>query len=196
MESPRRGGNAERLVDEALRGEREVGAETEKTRLAQVSINACLGCCECPKKGQCVEKDDFVALREKMLDSPVWLLRTSIYFFSPSGQLQTFIDRWISIPRDKTEGRRAWAIVTLEETATETARATVEALEQTVRERRMEFIGAIVTPRLLNVETLRSIQSASRQQTKRECRPCRVCSLIGDAHRLAGSARSLGCCLT
>lgn len=149
--SPRRGGNTEMLTDEALRGARDAGAETEKIRLSERTIKPCLGCLECLERGECVQRDDFTALRKMMLESPLWFLGTPVYFFAPSGQLKTFIDRWISIPRDKTEGKRALGIVTLEDTTAETARTTVEVLDQTVRERRMEFLGAVVAPHLLNI---------------------------------------------
>lgn len=148
--SPRRGGNTETLTDEALRGARDAGAETERIRLSDLTIKPCLGCLECLDRGECIQRDDFSTLRSKMLESPLWFLGTPVYFFSPSGQMKTFIDRWISIPRDKTAGKRALGIVTLEDTAAETARTTVEVLDQTVRERRMEFLGAVVAPHLLN----------------------------------------------
>lgn len=149
--SPRKGGNTETLVDEALRGACDAGAHAEKIRLSELSIKACLGCLECLDRGECVQRDDFAALREKMLASQVWLLATPVYFFSPSGQLKTFIDRWISIPRDKTEGKRALSIIALEDSTAETARTAIEVLDQTVRERRMEFLGAVVAPGLTNV---------------------------------------------
>jgi multimeric flavodoxin WrbA len=149
--SPRRGGNTETLTGEALRGARDAGAETERIRLSELSIKPCLGCLECLRPGECVQRDDFVALRKRMLESPFWFLGTPVYFFAPSGQPKTFIDRWISIPRDKTEGKRALGIIALEDTTAETARTTVDVLEQTVRERRMEFLGAVVAPHLLNI---------------------------------------------
>ncbi|MFC2078765.1 flavodoxin family protein [Candidatus Bipolaricaulota bacterium] len=149
--SPRKGGNTETLLDEALRGARDEGAKTEKIRLSELSIKPCLGCFECLERGQCIQEDDFAVLREKMLESSRWILGTPVYFFAPSGQLKTFIDRWISIPRDLTEGKKVHGVVVLEDTTTETARTTVEMLDQTVRERRMTFSGAVVAPHLLNV---------------------------------------------
>ena len=149
--SPRRSGNTETLIGEALSGARDADARTEKVRLSELSIKPCLGCFECLARGECIQKDDFAALREKMLASPLWLLGTPVYFFAPSGQMKTFIDRWISIPREKTEGKRALGVIALEDTTADTARTTVEVLDQTVRERRMEFVGAVVAPNLTNV---------------------------------------------
>jgi multimeric flavodoxin WrbA len=146
--SPRRDGNTETLMREALRGARDAGAEMERIRLSELTINPCL---ECFGRGECVQRDDFAALRNKMLESPLWFLGTPVYFFSPSGQMKTFIDRWISVPREVTEGKRSLGIVALEDTTAETARTTVEMLEQTVRERRMEFLGVVVAPHLLNI---------------------------------------------
>jgi len=138
-------------MNEALRGARDAGAKTEKVLIPQHAISPCLGCFECLERGQCIQQDDFAMLREKMLAASLWILGTPVYFFSPSGQLKTFIDRWISIPRDKTEGKRALGLVVLEDKAAETARTTVEVLDQTGRERRMAFAGAVVAPQLLHV---------------------------------------------
>ena len=149
--SPRKEGNTETLIDEALRGARDEGADTEKIRLSELAIKPCVGCLRCLEAGECIQKDDFAPLRDEMLASPVWFLGTPVYFFAPSGQLKTFIDRWISIPRDRTEGKRALGVVTLEDTTPDTARTTIEMLDQTARERRMEFLGAVVAPDLANV---------------------------------------------
>ncbi|MBU1050121.1 flavodoxin family protein [Candidatus Bipolaricaulota bacterium] len=149
--SPRKGGNTETLIDEALRGAKDVGAAIEKIRLSELTIKPCLGCFECLEKGQCIHRDDFDALRGKMLAASHWILGTPVYFFAPSGQLKTFIDRWISIPRDLTEGKKVMGLIALEDTTTETARTTAEMLDLTVRERRMTFTGAVVAPHLLNV---------------------------------------------
>lgn len=46
-----------------------------------------------------------------MIASSLWLLVTPVYFFASSVQFKLFIDRWISIPRDKTEGKQALGIV-------------------------------------------------------------------------------------
>jgi multimeric flavodoxin WrbA len=174
--SPRAGGNTETLIDEALRGAHDAGAETEKVRLPELSIKPCLGCFECLERGECIQKDDFAALREKMLASPLWFLGTPVYFFAPSGQMKTFIDRWISIPRDRTEGKRVLAVVALEDSKVETARTMVEVLDQAVRERRMEFIGSVVAPNLTNVgdaqrhpEHLEAAYRAGRDATALLC---------------------------
>lgn len=174
--SARKGGNTETLVDEALRGARDAGAETERIRLSKLSIAPCLGCLACLESGACVQTDGFAEVREKMLASPLWFLGTPVYFFAPSGQLKTFIDRWISIPRERTDGKRALGIVALEDTTADTAKTTVEMLEQTVRERRMNFLGALVAPRLQDVgdakkhpEHLQAAYEAGKQAVETLC---------------------------
>ena len=149
--SARLGGNTETLVGEALRGARDVGATTGSVRLSDFTIRPCLGCLECLERGECVQRDDFAALRARMIASPVWLLGTPVYVFAPSGQLKLLLDRWISIPRNMTEGKRAVGIVALENSTAETARTTVEVLEHPVRDRRMAFAGTVVAPGLANV---------------------------------------------
>jgi multimeric flavodoxin WrbA len=56
--SPRRGGNTEILVDEALAGAEEAGALVEKVLLGELDIAPCRACNACQKTGQCVQRDD------------------------------------------------------------------------------------------------------------------------------------------
>jgi multimeric flavodoxin WrbA len=69
--SPRRGGNTETLVNEALRGAEEAGALVEKVILSKPDIAPCRACDVCRKTGQCAQRDDMPALLEKMQRSQV-----------------------------------------------------------------------------------------------------------------------------
>ena len=92
--SPRKDGNTEVLVDEILRGAEEAGAVIEKIVLGQYTIGHCLACNGCLKTSRCILKDDMPALMEKMIDSDIWVLGTPIYYWGPTGQFKTFVDRW------------------------------------------------------------------------------------------------------
>jgi multimeric flavodoxin WrbA len=65
--SPRKGGNTDLLVDEVLKGAKEIGAETEKINLYKLKINPCDHCNVCFKNtnGNCKYEDDFEEVKKK-----------------------------------------------------------------------------------------------------------------------------------
>ena len=71
--SPRKGGNTDVLVDEALDAFREAGGATEKVFLSSLNINPCQGCFACmPEDGLdsvCVTRDDMTELYRKMFEA-------------------------------------------------------------------------------------------------------------------------------
>ena len=99
--SPRRGGNTDTLVEEVLAGARAAGAQTEKVMLTDLDIRPCMGCWACSTKGKCVQNDDLAQLAEKLINAPLWVIGTPIYWWGPSAQLKAFIDRWVSL-RERT----------------------------------------------------------------------------------------------
>jgi hypothetical protein len=64
--SPRRHGNTEMLVNEALRGAEEADASVEKVILSKLDVGPCRACDACRKTGECVQRDDMPALLEQM----------------------------------------------------------------------------------------------------------------------------------
>ncbi len=92
--SPRKGGNSDVLCNEFAKGAVEAGNSVEQVFLKDKNINYCIGCGACvSNKGVCVQKDDMVELREKMLEADAIVMATPVYFYSMCGQLKTFIDR-------------------------------------------------------------------------------------------------------
>jgi NAD(P)H-dependent FMN reductase len=95
--SPRKGGNTDRLVDEAVAAFREKGGETEKVSLSSLQIKPCQGCRACAHEegldSVCVQKDDMTTLYRKMFDADALLWATPIYMWSPTSQMKTFLDR-------------------------------------------------------------------------------------------------------
>jgi NAD(P)H-dependent FMN reductase len=105
--SPRHGGNTDILVDEILRGAGEAGAEVVKVSLNKLNIAPCMACDVCGRTGKCAQRDDMQSLVEKMDSSQVMVLGTPLYWYGPSAQIKTFIDRWYGATHEMTfEGRR------------------------------------------------------------------------------------------
>jgi multimeric flavodoxin WrbA len=95
--SPRRNGNTETLLNEALSGARQEGAETELYSIAGKDIKPCDGCWGCRKDGVCHIKDDMQELYAKMLEADGIIYGTPVYFYNMTGQGKTVIDRTIAL---------------------------------------------------------------------------------------------------
>ena len=92
--SPRVGGNSDVLLDQALAGVRDAGAETEKIVLCQKKISGCLNCEKCNEKGICAIKDDMAEIQKKILESDVIIHSVPVYFWSMTAQMKAYLDRW------------------------------------------------------------------------------------------------------
>lgn len=91
--SPRKGGNTEVLVAEALRGAASKGAEVELVTLAGKDIRPCLAHQECGKAQSCLVHDDMSAVHALMASADAIIIGTPVYFGSMSGQCKVLIDR-------------------------------------------------------------------------------------------------------
>lgn len=91
--SPRRNGNTERLVAEALRVVEEKGAETELLRLAGKEIRPCDACLSCRKTGECHIRDDFQTVFDRMVKADGIILSSPFYFGSATPQIKALVDR-------------------------------------------------------------------------------------------------------
>ncbi len=91
--SPRRGGNTEILLSEAVRGVREQGVEATVYHLDQMNLRACLGCGKCDAAGLCVIKDDMEMIRSEIRAADRIIVASPIFFFSVSAQIKMMIDR-------------------------------------------------------------------------------------------------------
>jgi multimeric flavodoxin WrbA len=95
--SPRKKGNTVTLLERALDGARDDGAEVELYSVAGKNIQPCDGCWECVRTGTCHIKDDMQEIYEKMLAADGIIFGTPIYFWGMTGQAKTVMDRTISL---------------------------------------------------------------------------------------------------
>ena len=91
--SPRRGGNTELVVKNALEAAKSVGADTDMIRLAEKRVEPCTACGACGKTGKCVIDDDFMEVFERMSEADGLLFASPSYFESMSPQMKALIDR-------------------------------------------------------------------------------------------------------
>ena len=93
MGSPRIGGNTDLLLDEALRGAREAGADVEKLVADRLKMVPCKEIYQCEKDGTCPFKDDMQPLYQTVLDADVIIAASPMFFYTLSPQILTFMSR-------------------------------------------------------------------------------------------------------
>jgi multimeric flavodoxin WrbA len=97
--SPRKQGNTEILLGEALQGAKQEGAEVELYSIIGKDIQPCDGCRSCDKTGECYIKDDMQVLYKKMLEADGIIFGTPIYSYSVTPWLRAIIDRTVALKR-------------------------------------------------------------------------------------------------
>jgi multimeric flavodoxin WrbA len=91
--SPRRGGNTELLLNEALKGAEKESAEVERLYLRDFTITPCLECHGCDDTGNCIVLDDMEKIFPKLLEADVVILASPIFFYGVTAWAKALIDR-------------------------------------------------------------------------------------------------------
>ena len=91
--SPRRGGNTDLLLAEAIRGVKEQGGDATIYNLSTLNLKPCMNCGHCDAAGQCIIKDDMQAIRDEIRSADRIIVASPIFFFGVSAQTKIMIDR-------------------------------------------------------------------------------------------------------
>jgi len=91
--SPRRGGNTDILLEEALKGAEKEGAEVERLHLTDFTINPCKECHSCDQTGECIILDDMQKIYPKFLEADVIILASPIFFYGITAWAKALVDR-------------------------------------------------------------------------------------------------------
>jgi multimeric flavodoxin WrbA len=91
--SPRRGGNSEVLLDEALKAAKDAGAETRKLIVYDMKIGNCRGCSECHEGKPCKQPDDMAAALDELRRCDGLIISAPLYFAGLPGPFKNFVDR-------------------------------------------------------------------------------------------------------
>jgi len=94
--SPRRKGNTSTLLNQAIEGASEAGAEVEKVFLRDLKMSPCLEIYGCKETGLCVIQDDFQKVYDKLLASHGIMLASPIFFYTVSAHTKILMDRFQS----------------------------------------------------------------------------------------------------
>ncbi len=91
--SPRKGGNTDLLLDEALKGAAAEGATVEAIHLSDCRITPCRECLSCFKSGDCVIADDMQRIYPRLLEADIVILASPIFFYGITGWAKAMVDR-------------------------------------------------------------------------------------------------------
>jgi multimeric flavodoxin WrbA len=91
--SPRKDGNSELLLKEAIRGVEESGSAVNIFNLNQMDIMPCQNCGGCEETGACIYEDDMLQIYDAIRTSDRFIIASPIFFFSVSAQIKIMIDR-------------------------------------------------------------------------------------------------------
>ena len=98
--SPRKNWNTAKMLESAMKGASDAGAETELINLYDFVFKGCVSCFACKLKtakthGLCAFKDALTPVLEKALHSDVIVMGSPIYFSFPTGMMRSFIERFL-----------------------------------------------------------------------------------------------------
>lgn len=91
--SPRKGGNSDFLLNEALKGAESLGAEVHTIRSFDLSLSGCRECGGCDKTGVCVVRDDMDIVYPQLIESEVIILASPMFFYGITSSAKALIDR-------------------------------------------------------------------------------------------------------
>jgi multimeric flavodoxin WrbA len=92
--SPRKGGNTDILLDQALESAAEAGAETERIYCRKLkNLSGCIECGGCDETGKCVVEDDMQEVYPLLKEADAVILSVPIFFFNMPAQSKALVDR-------------------------------------------------------------------------------------------------------
>ncbi|HAS88860.1 MAG TPA: NADPH-dependent FMN reductase [Desulfovibrio sp.] len=98
--SARKKGHTAKMIEWVEAELKEMGHEVESIYLNDKDLKGCMACMKCKENLEevgCVIKDDIPAILEQMIASDAVIFASPLYFWGPSAQLKTVIDRTYSL---------------------------------------------------------------------------------------------------
>jgi multimeric flavodoxin WrbA len=151
--SPRLGGNSDLLLDQALAGAGDAGAEVEKIVLCQKKISGCMDCGKCNETGACVIKDDMPEIHEKILEADAIIHSVPVYFWAMTSQMKAYLDRWCAFfdgdwnwhkaYDPKMKGKRIGLITVCGDSNVSTADPIVHSFKSTCEFAKLKWLGVV-----------------------------------------------------
>ena len=99
--SPRKNGNTNTVVNWFMEGAKEAGADVEFIDIPKLKSthHGCIACLGCQKsdKYECAVRDEVQPVLARIPEADVVVFATPTYFFGPSAQLKSLLDRMYSL---------------------------------------------------------------------------------------------------
>jgi multimeric flavodoxin WrbA len=140
--SPRKNGNTNTVVGWFVEGAKAAGAEVEVIDVTKLKStnNGCIACLGCQKsdKYECVVQDEAQPVIARIPSADVVVFATPTYFFGPSAQLKSVLDRMYSLIKfNSAKGRYDHNLARLKFAVIATAGGSIEPglrfIEETFR---------------------------------------------------------------
>ena len=158
--SARKNGTSNYLADEFIRGAKENGHEIYRFDSAHADVKNCMGCNACGMGTKpCIYKDDFVELRENLLNSDIIVFVTPIYYFGMSSTLKKVIDRFYSIDQQLKGLKNKGVFISVQHAPAEAVKEPINAHYQAILSwLNMENAGIVNAIGIESVEHLKQTE--------------------------------------
>ena len=131
--SARKNGTSNYMANEFIRGAQDSGHEVFRFDSARADVKNCLGCNACGMGTKpCIHKDDFVELREHLLNSDVVVFVTPMYYFGMSSTLKKVIDRFYSIDPQLKEKTNKGILISVQHAPVDAVKEPINAHYQAI----------------------------------------------------------------
>ncbi len=96
--SPRKAWNTAQMLESALAGCRDAGADTKLVHLIDLEFKGCISCFGCkrlggPSYGKCAVRDDLTDVLNDVWDSDALIVGSPVYFGDVTADLRAFLER-------------------------------------------------------------------------------------------------------
>lgn len=98
--SPRKDGNAAKLLQIAAHAAQQSGYQVDEINLYAQQIAWCRGCMACKKTGICVIDDDIAGIRERLQNCDLVMIASPTYFANVSAPVKNLFDRLVGAVMD------------------------------------------------------------------------------------------------
>ena len=117
--NPRKNWNTHKMLESAMKGAAEAGADTELVHLYDSAFKGCVSCFACKVKGSktnglCAFRDALTPTLEKAHEADVLVIGSPVYFSYPTGPVRSFLERlmfpvmYYAIDEATGTYRKAW----------------------------------------------------------------------------------------
>ena len=144
--SPRKNGNSNTLASEFIRGASEAGHSVQRFDAGNAEVHPCIPCNSCGMDGPCVFEDDFLKVREHVIDADMVVFATPMYYFGFSAQLKAVIDRFYAINGKIHVHKKAALLMTYADSADRKARPIKAHYEELLHYLGWEDAGQVIAP--------------------------------------------------